>query len=107
AMQETIAEIDRVAQELEVAAYADPVAIFGDDDTVLPVREWPEELRRNLAGIEVFERFEGKGSKRKFVGHLKKFKFYNKIAALEALAKLRQLGGYATVKDPSPGNSVN
>lgn len=107
AMQETVDEVERIAKELGHIAFCDPLGIFGPDDVVLPVREWPEELRRNLAGVEVLEQYAGRGKDRVFIGYLKKFKFCNKVAALESLAKLRQLGGYATVKDQPAGNTVN
>lgn len=107
AMRETLDSVDRLAEELGCIAYCDPAGIFGADDTVLPVREWPEELRRNLAGVEVVEQYVGKGKSRKLVGYLKKFKFNNKVAGAEALAKLRQYGGFANIKEPPVAPTVN
>lgn len=101
-MQSTIEEVDRIAQELVAVGFRDPIGIFDENDNVLPVREWPEEARRSLESIDVFEEFQGKGKDRKFIGYTKKIRFAKKVPALEALAKLRQHGGFSMVKEPVP-----
>ena len=81
--------VERVVKELCNIGFTDPIAIFDAHDNLLPIREWPEDMRRALAGIEVFEEFEGRGKDRKSVGVTKKVKFWDKGMALERIAKVK------------------
>lgn len=81
--------VERVVKELCNVAFTDPIAIFDEHDNLLPIREWPEDMRRALAGIEVLEEFEGRGKDRKSVGLTKKVKFWDKGMALERIAKVK------------------
>jgi phage terminase small subunit len=98
---------DRIAQELECIAYTDPIHIMDDNDNVLPIRQWPEHMRRAVASVEVFEEYEGVGKDRVNIGRTKKVRFWDKIAANNSLAKLRMLGGYAPKDAPVVPPNVN
>lgn len=100
---------DRIAQELECIGFSDPLAIFDEDDNLLPIRQWPEDMRRALAGIEVFEEYEGQGKDKVYIGRTKKVRFWDKTGALNSLAKLRMLGGHAPQKkdEQPPAGTVN
>lgn len=81
--------VERLIAELCHVGLTDPIGIFDDNDNVLPIRLWPEDMRRALSGIEVFEEFEGRGAQRTSIGYTKKVKFWNKVDALEKIAKIR------------------
>lgn len=93
AVKEAQDDVERLIKELCHSGLADPLGMFNDDDTLKPLREWPEELRRALSGIEIDEIWEhqGTGNKRKKVqiGLTKKVKFWNKLDAIEKIAKIR------------------
>ncbi len=48
---------------------------------------WDDDTAAAIAQVEVFESFEGTGNKRRFVGHTKKIRAWDKKAALELLLK--------------------
>jgi phage terminase small subunit len=85
--------VERLIRELCHVGLADPLGMFNDDDTLKPLREWPEALRRTLSGIEIDEiwEYEGTGPERKRVqaGLTKKVKFWDKLRAIEHVAKIR------------------
>ena len=54
---------------------------------LLAVHDMPEEVRRAIASIDVFEEYEGAGREREYVCDTKKVKFYDKTRALELLGK--------------------
>jgi phage terminase small subunit len=82
---------DGVLKELGRIGYADVRQIFKDDGTVKPITEWPEELSRACAGIDVVETFEGHGADRVWTGYIKKIKFWDKPRALELIGKNQKL----------------
>lgn len=51
----------------------------------------PEHIRRAIAGVEVFEEFEGRGEARTKIGETKKLKLIAKDKALELLGKYRKM----------------
>lgn len=82
---------DGVLKELGRIGYADVKYIFKEDGTVKPIGEWPEELTRACAGIEVVETFENMGSTKLWSGYIKKIKFWDKPKALELMGKNQKL----------------
>lgn len=93
AVQAASDDVETLIKELVRIGLADPIGMFNDDDTLKPLREWPEDLRRALSGIDIDEIFafegEGKQRKRVHVGYTKKVKFWNKLGAIEQIAKIR------------------
>lgn len=81
--------VERVLRELCDVSFTDPLTIFDEADNIRPIREWPEDMRRALAGIEVFEEYQGRGKDREFIGRTKKVKFWNKLDGLEKVAKIK------------------
>lgn len=79
--------IERVLQELRRVAFSDVRSIFALDGAIKHPSEWPEDIARAIASIEVFEEFEGKGNERELIGHTKRVKFWDKGRALELLGK--------------------
>lgn len=79
----------RIVQEYVRVGFCDPRRLYNDDGTMKLPKDWDDDLAAAIAGIEVFEEFEGQGENRKFVGFTKKVKFWNKVEALNSLAKHR------------------
>ncbi len=97
---------DRVLLELARIAFADQSQCFDEEGNLLKFKQMPEDIRRALAGMEVFEEFEGAGRERVHVGNTKKVKSWDKVKALELLGKHHKLftdkvehGGKLTLED--------
>lgn len=73
---------DRVLEEIALAAFLDPIQLFAENGTLLPLSEMPAHARRAIAGIEVEETFEGAGKDREWTGYLKKIKLVSKEGTL-------------------------
>ena len=86
AMDKRAAEVGltskRVLEEVQHAAFLDPIELFADDGRLLPLRDMPERARRAISGIEVEEIYEGRGEDRHLVGYLKKIKLVSKEGTL-------------------------
>lgn len=78
---------DVVLQELLNIARVDISLAFDDFGNILPIKLMPENVRRAIAGIEVFEEYAGTGENRINIGQTKKIKFWDKNRALELLGK--------------------
>ena len=74
---------DRVLKEIEYLATVDIGKAYDEKGQLLPIKDIPEEVRRAIAGVEVFEEFEGFGKDRIQIGETKKMKTYDKNKALE------------------------
>jgi phage terminase small subunit len=77
----------KILSELMRIAMVDIGDAFTDDGQLKPLKEMPVDVRRAIAAIDVSEIYEGAGENRRFVGLLKKVKFWDKQRALETLAK--------------------
>jgi len=73
---------EQVLRELKTAAFLDPLTLFAEDGTLLPLSQMPEAARRAIAGLEVEEIFEGSGKDRVWVGRLRKIKLVSKEGTL-------------------------
>ncbi len=82
--------VDRILTEAARVAFADPASLFNEDGSLKQVCELSPEARAALAGIEIEALFEGRGDERRSIGHLHKFKFWNKIDALRLLGQYRE-----------------
>lgn len=78
---------DRVLEELERIGTSDLIHAFADNNTLLPLKDMPEDMRRAIASIEVDEIFEGSGESRTWVGYTKKVKLWPKDRGLELTGK--------------------
>lgn len=82
---------DQVLAELSRIGYTDIRSLFKDDGTIKDVKDWPEDLARAIASVEVVEEFIGLGPSRTWVGQTKKVKFWDKPRALELMGKHKAL----------------
>lgn len=73
-----------IVLELRRILVADPVEVLHDDGTVLPLSEWPEDLRRALSSFELVEAPDGT--------KVRKFRLWSKTEAARDL--MRHLGGF-------------
>lgn len=82
-----------VLAELARIALADVGSAFDDAGNLLPIKQIPEDTRRAISGVDIEELWEGRGDEREHIGNLRKVKFWNKVASLEALGKHLNLFG--------------
>ena len=83
--------INRVLAEFAHIAFLDPRKAFDADGSLKPIDEWPEELARSIAAIEVIQMGDESNAFR-----LHKIKLINKLGALDSLGK--HLGLFAADK---------
>lgn len=79
--------VERIVQQASMMAFVDKRDIYDEDDNLLPPSEWPEHIARCVAGIEVFEEYDGRGKDRVLIGHTKKVHFESRATVLAMLAK--------------------
>lgn len=99
----TLITADRVLAEMYEIAMADIGEAFDANGNIKPMKDIPEHIRRAMAGIEIFEEFEGKGDEKKFSGYTKKVRFCDKTKALEILARHLKLLEGDQQPPPPPG----
>lgn len=78
---------ERVLTELARMAFVDPRKFFNDNGTAKEITQLDDNTAPALAGVEVFEEFQGKGKDRELVGYTKKFKLADKGQNLERLGR--------------------
>lgn len=79
--------VARVLSELKSIGMVDVRQVFEDDGSLKAPNTWPEPVARAIAGVDIFEEFEGRGEDRKQIGWTKKLKMNDKVRALELLGK--------------------
>lgn len=79
--------VERVLLELGKIGFSDIRNAFDDNGTLKLPKDWPEDLRGVISGVESFEEFSGRGESRELIGYTKKIRTYDKIKALELLGK--------------------
>ena len=78
---------ERVLTRMAHLALADIRKIFGQDGKLLPPDQWPDDVAAAVAGIEVFEEFEGTGKLRALTGYTKKVRLWDPNPSLTTMAK--------------------
>lgn len=73
---------DRVLQELARIAFFDPRKLFDADGRPLPISELDDDTAAAIAGLDVFEEYDGSGEDRSLSGYTKKYKILDKNTAL-------------------------
>jgi len=92
AANQVIADEARVLGEACRIALLDPVGLFAEDGTLLPIRKMAPEVRAAIASVETEKLFEGQGKNRKLIGYTTKVKLWDKNSAIEKL--LRNFGSF-------------
>ena len=93
---------EQVLREIKTAAFLDPLQLFAEDGTLLPLSRMPEAARRAIAGLEVEELYDGRGEDRRMIGYLKKIKLVSKEGTLTLAG--RHLGMFVDKKELSGPN---
>jgi len=73
-----------VLRELFKLANVDLSAAYDEFGNLKPIHEIPEDVRKAIAGIEVFEERDHEGT---YLGRTRKVKFWDKTRALEMLGR--------------------
>ena len=68
-------------------AFGDIRKIYGPENTLLPVKDFPDEIIPAIAGIKTTELFEGTGEDRHLVGYTKEVRLWNPDTSLTNMAK--------------------
>lgn len=84
-------QADDVLRELMRLGYSDIRGLFKADGAMKDPSDWPDDLARAIASVEVDEIYEGSGPSRKWIGYTKKVRLWNKGQSLDLLAKHKQL----------------
>ena len=85
--QRNMVTVERVLQEYARLAFFDARKLFNDNGSPKGIMDLDDDTAAAIAGLEVMEIYEGRGSERKFVGNLKKYKISDKIGALDSIGK--------------------
>lgn len=81
-------DAERILAELVALAFFDPVHAYDETTNALkPIHEMPENVRKALVGVDVFEEFVGRGDARTHIGNTVKAKFADRGASLARLMK--------------------
>lgn len=86
-----------ILRELLIIGKTDISKAYDSKGNLLPIDAIPEEIRRAIAGIKVFEEFEGYGKDRVKVGETRELKLWDKPRALELLGRHLKLWTDKTV----------
>lgn len=84
--------IERIVTELTRILTADPSEAFDDSGMIKPLKEWNEDLRRAVSGMDVQERLDMTDPDNPLDVRITKIKFWNKTASSDQL--LRHLGAF-------------
>ena len=87
AQERTEVTLDRVIKEYARIAFFDPRKMFDEDGRPVETINLDDDTAAAIAGLEVYEEYEGRGEDREFVGYTKKYKLANKLEALKALGE--------------------
>ena len=68
-------------------AFADVRELFHEDGTLKAVHELDDNTAHALAGVEIFEEYEGSGKNRRLIGYTRKYRFSDRLRALQVLAQ--------------------
>lgn len=78
---------DKVIEEFAKIAFLNPKKLFDDDGCLKDISQIDDTTAGAIAGIEVFEEYQGQGENREYVGRTKKIKIADKVKALENLGR--------------------
>lgn len=88
--------LERLLQELSYVAFSDVTRLFSKDGTLKALHLLTEEERAAISSVEVDEIAEYVKGEKKVLGQTKKVKAWDKLKAIEMIAKLQ--GHLSTLK---------
>lgn len=80
-------DADFVLRELVALASVDLAAAYDENGNLKDIHDIPIEVRKAIAGVEVFEEYQGTGAEREYIGQTKKLKLWDRPKALEMLGR--------------------
>lgn len=84
--------VDATLEEIDVISHSDIRLLFNEDGSLKHPLEWPDDIARAVASIEVFEEFErDEDGNKKLIGLTKKLKLWSKVDGLTLKAKHQKL----------------
>ena len=83
----TMLSAENVISEFARVGFSDPRRVFDKQNRLKAVHEWTDDDAAAISSIEIEELFDGHGKDRVQVGWTKKIRFWDKVSALNALAK--------------------
>lgn len=78
---------ERVLQEINRVALQDARKFFYEDGSLIPIHLLDDDAAAVIAGMDIEELFEYEDGQKNKIGHVKKIKRWDKMKALEMLAK--------------------
>lgn len=78
---------DKVLTQMARISFHDIRRLYGPDNTLMAVKDFPEDMVPAIAGIETFEEYVGRGEDRHLVGYTKKVRLWDPSPALTNMAK--------------------
>ena len=78
---------ETILNELRHMVEMDITAAFDDCGALKALPDWPPELRRFVASMEIPQLFKNVGGDKILIGNIAKLKFHDKVKALELLGK--------------------
>lgn len=79
--------LEKVLTRRAQLGFSDIRRLYRPDGTLLSPPEWPDDVAPAVAGVEIFEEYQGKGEERKFIGHTKKLKMWDPNPSLTSIEK--------------------
>lgn len=92
-----------IAREYAKIGFSDIRKIFDENGALIKIKKLDSEPAGNISSIEIFEVTDAKG---KVLGHTKKVKLYDKINALDKLARMIGVDGVTKVASTDPQGQV-
>lgn len=81
--------VEGVMRELAALVFADPGQLFDPETGSLkPPSDWPDGAAKFITAVDVADLLEGSGADRTKVGEIHKFKFADKLGAINTALKL-------------------
>lgn len=91
-----------IAREYAKIGFSDIRKIFDENGNLINITDIDNQHSSNISSVEIFEEYIGKGEDRNSIGQTKKIKFYDKVAALDKLARMIGADGVTKVATTDP-----
>lgn len=78
---------ERILTELARIAFLDPADAYDEIGQLKPIREMPEDVRRAVSKVKIFEVFSHANGEKELTGFTKEVEFAPKKGALDSLSK--------------------
>jgi phage terminase small subunit len=96
--------VERTLRENAAIAFFDPRRLYADDGTMLPIKEWPDDVAAAVASVKTHEHYDGEDKARVVKWEVR---FWNKCDALEKLFKFERLYEEAPPDDRGTTSILN